>query len=61
MQGGPPLVVRDVRIGPMAEKSLRALGPTFLDRNAQRRRTRLILGIDIRVGLDETDHHSVAS
>ena len=45
----------------MAEKSLRALGPTFLDRNAQRRRTRLILGIDIRAGLDETDHHSVAS
>ena len=61
MQRDPPFVVRDVRIGPMREKSLRAFRPTFLDRNAQRRPARLILGIEIRTGLDETDQHFLAA
>ena len=45
----------------MIEKSPRASCPAFLDRNPQRRPARLILGIEIRAGLDETDQHFLAA
>ena len=61
MQGGPPLVVRGVRIGPMVEKSLRALRPTFLDRPMQGRGAVPVADIEGRPGFDQTGQHFLAS
>ena len=61
MQWNLSFVIRNVRIGSMIEQRLAALGPTFLDRNPQRRPPGLIPRVGIGSGFDQTDDHGLVS